>query len=275
MAQAHADDSLRRYLDEIGRYPLLSRAEEVQLAKRLAAGDADARRRLIESNLRLVVAIAKSYRSGSAELLDLVQEGTIGLMGAVDRYDWRRGAKFSSYAAWWIRHGIFEALAASSQPIRLPDSVRARIHDVRKAERTLAATLGREPSVAEVAQTVGLSVDQVLEAQAAGMPVGSLDELFGDEDRSAVDAIADPNAPDPLQELVDVTPSLDLAPTLERLPERSRNVIELRFGLRDGVARTADSVADELGVSRERVRQIEQFALRKLAAEADRLQQAA
>src|SRR5262249_38997563 len=117
-----AEDSLRLYLNEIGRYPLLTRAQEVQLAKRVQAGDPDARRRLIESNLRLVVSIAKSYRSSSVELLDLVQEGTLGLMRAADRYDWRRDTKFSTYAAWWIRHGIVQALAAGTQPIRIPDS---------------------------------------------------------------------------------------------------------------------------------------------------------
>jgi RNA polymerase primary sigma factor len=271
-----AEDSLRRYLNEIGRYPLLTRAQEVQLAKRVEAGDPSARQRLIESNLRLVVAIARTYHSPSLELLDLVQEGTLGLMRAVERYDWRRGTKFSTYAAWWIRHGIVQALANGAHPIRIPDSVRARVSEINATERTLTARLGRRPSVAEIADELELSCDQVLEARAAAQPVGSLDEPVGsDRELQYADVLADPNAPDPLQALLDETPAIDLEETLSRLPERSRQVIELRFGLRDGVARTADSVADELGVARERVRQIELHTLRKLAAEAAPIARAA
>jgi RNA polymerase nonessential primary-like sigma factor len=170
--------------------------------------------------------IAKTYRSGSVELLDLVQEGTLGLMRGVDRYDWRRETKFSTYAAWWIGHGIVQALAAGSRPIRLPGPVRTRMVRVLRAERELAAELGRTPSVAEIAVTLDLSDEQVLEARAAALP-------------------------------------------------RSRTVIELRYGLRDGVARTADSVADELGVARERVRQVELETLRTLAADAESVAQAA
>jgi len=269
-----ADDSLRRYLNEIGRYPLLTRAQEVQLAKRAELGDPEARRRLIESNLRLVVSIAKTYRTGSADLLDLIQEGTIGLMRAVDRYDWRRETKFSTYAAWWIRHGIVQALAAGNQPIRLPDSVRTRMADVQRAERSLAAELGRTPSVSEIAAKLELSTEHVLEARAAAAPLSSLDEPLGEDVRFG-DVLADPNATDPLQALVDETPAIDLEATLSKLTERSRTVIELRFGLRDGVPRTADSVADELGVARERVRQIELHTLRKLAAETSPLARAA
>src|SRR5262245_14343353 len=262
-----AEDSLRQYLNEIGRYPLLTRAQEVQLAKGVEAGDPDARRRLIESNLRLVVTIAKTYRSSSVDLLDLVQEGTLGLMRAVDRYDWRRETKFSTYAAWWIRHGIVQALGANAQPIRLPDSVRSRMSEVKKSERELTAKLGRRPSVAEIAEELELDVDQVLEVRAAAQPIGSLDERVVDGDRQYADVLADPNAPDPLQTLCDEVPVIDLEENLSRLPARSRRVIELRFGLADGVARTADSVADELGVARERVRQIELHSLRKLAAD--------
>jgi RNA polymerase primary sigma factor len=265
--ESATDDSLRRYMNEIARFPLLTRADEVRLAKRVEAGDREARQRLIESNLRLVVTIARTYRSGSVDLLDLVQEGTLGLMRAAEKFDWRRETKFSTYAAWWIRHGIVQALAANTQPIRLPDSVRARIADVQRAERALAAALGRRPSVPEIAGELDLSVEQVLEARAAAMPVSSLNAATADGDRDYADSLADPNAADPLQTLVDETPAIDLEGTLSRLPERSRRVIELRYGLRDGVARTADSVADELGVARERVRQIELQTLRRLAAE--------
>jgi RNA polymerase primary sigma factor len=263
-----ADDSLRQYLNEIGRYPLLTRAQEVQLAKRVEAGDHAARQRLIESNLRLVVAIARGYRSSSVDLLDLVQEGTLGLMRAVDRYDWRRETKFSTYASWWIRHGIVQALAAGSHPIRLPDSMRARIADVQRAERMLTARLNRRPSVTEIAAELELTTQQVSEARSAAQPVGSLDEPLGtDRELQVADVLADPNAVDPLQSLVDETTQSDLEERLRRLPERSRRVIELRYGLADGVARTADAVADELGVARERVRQIELQTIRKLAAD--------
>jgi RNA polymerase primary sigma factor len=267
-ANGNTEDSLRHYLNEIGRCPLLSRAEEVQLAKRIEAGDDAARRRMIESNLRLVVSIAKTYRSDTVELLDLIQEGTLGLMKAVDRYDWRRGTKFSTYAAWWIRHGIVQALTAGSNQIRVPDSVRERVADVQRAERTLSASLGRRPSVAEIADSLDLSVEQVLEARAAAQPVGSLDAPIGGErELQYADVLADPNAADPLQSLVDEEPVIDLEAELSRLPERTRRVIELRYGLNDGVSRTADAVAAELGVARERVRQIELSTLRKLGAE--------
>jgi len=271
------DDGLRRFLNQMGSYPLLTRAEEVQLAKRIEAGDPAARRRLVECNLRLVVTIAKSYRSASVDFLDLIQEGTLGLMQAADRYDWRRDTKFSTYAAWWIRHGIVQAYATGSQPIRIPESVRARAAAVRKTERALNAELGRTASAAEIAAKLDLTVEQVLEARAAGQPVGSIHEpARGDEgERQYAEVLADPNTPDPLQALIDETPPIDLEETLKRLPERSRTVIELRFGLRDGIARTADSVADELGVARERVRQIELKTLRRRAAESGSLPRAA
>jgi RNA polymerase primary sigma factor len=273
--EAATEDSLRRYLDEIGRYPLLTRAQEVQLAKRVEAGDGEARRRLVESNLRLVVTIARSYQRSGIDLLDLIQEGTLGLMRAAERYDWRRDVKFSTYAAWWIRHAVVQALG-STAAIRLPDSVQSRVADVQRAERMLAAELCRRPSVSEIADELELTVDQVLDARAAAQPVGSLDEpLRTDGERQYADVLADPNAPDPLQRLVDEMPAFDLQSSLRRLPERSRTVIELRFGLRDGVARTADSVADELGVARERVRQIELQTLRRLAAEGGSMSQAA
>jgi len=271
-----ADDSLHTYLAEIARYPLLTRAQELQLAKRIEAGDGSARRRLIESNLRLVVTIAKTYRSGSIELLDLIQEGTLGLTRAADRYDWRRETKFSTYAAWWIRCEIIKALAASAQPIRLPHSVRARIADVQRAERTLTAELGRCPNLDELAAQLDLGIGQILEAQAAAMPVRSLDErASADGDLTYVDLLADPNAADPLTVLVDETPAIDLEQALADLPERSRTVLELRFGLRDGVPRTADAVADQLGLARERIRQIELHTLRKLGAAADPVVRAA
>jgi RNA polymerase primary sigma factor len=267
------EDSLRRYLAEIGRYPLLTRAEEVQLAKRVEAGDPVARRRLTESNLRLVVALARNYRAAGLDLLDLVQEGTLGLMKAVEKYDWRRGVKFSTYAAWWIRHGIVQALGAAA-PIRVPDSVRERLAEIRSAERELTALLGRPPSVAELADELELTPAQIVDTRAALQPLSSLDDTVGmdgaEGDVRFTDVIADPNAEDPLQSLVEDAEERDLAARLRALPERPRQVIELRFGLRDGVPQTADAVAAELGLARERVRQIELDALRKLGASAKR-----
>ena len=261
-----AEDSLRRYLNEIGRVPLLTRAEEVQLAKRVEAGDPAARERLIESNLRLVFTIAKSYRTRGLDLLDLVQEGTLGLMKAVDRYDWRRGTKFSTYAAWWIRSGIIEALGASSHPIRLPESVRERAAAVERTERALTARYGRRPTIAAIAAALELRPSDVVGARAATQPCGSLDESVGaDGELRHADLLPDPNAVDPLQSLVDEASEGELETHLRTLPERSRQVLELRFGLRDSVAHTADEVAARLGLARERVRQIELHALRRLS----------
>jgi RNA polymerase primary sigma factor len=263
---AAAEDSLRRYLTEIGRYPLLTRAEEVQLSKRVEAGDPAAKQRLIESNLRLVVTIAKTYRSGALDLLDLIQEGTIGLMKAVERYDWRRGTKFSTYAAWWIRSGIIDALGATA-PIRLPESVRERAADVHRAEQALMARLERRPSAAEIAAELDLTPAQVVDARAAAQPVGSLDVPVGAEgDLLHSDLLADPNTPDPLQSLIDEADADELEALLGLLSERQRLVIELRFGLGSDEPRTAEAVAGELGLARERVRQIELHALRRLGA---------
>jgi RNA polymerase primary sigma factor len=257
-------DTLQAYLQEIGRYPLLTRAEEVRLAKRVEAGDESARRRMTEANLRLVVTIAKTYHRPGVDLLDLIQEGTVGLMSAVDRYDWRRDVKFSTYAAWWIRHGIAQAVALA-RPFRVPDSILDRAEEVRAAERELTARFGRQPSTSEVADLLGLTTHQVDEARAALQPISSLHEPLESEDTQRIDMLADPNATDPVDVVTEEPHEQLLRERLARLPERGRTVIELRFGLRDGVAHTADAVAAELGVTHERVRQIELHALGKLA----------
>jgi RNA polymerase primary sigma factor len=263
---ARSSDSLRRYLDEIGRYPLLSAEEEVELAKRIESGDPAARQSLVTANLRLVVTIAKSYPTHKADLLDLIQEGTLGLMQAADRFDWRQGTRFSTYAAPWIRNGIVKALTTAMHPIRLPDGVRARFRAIREAESRLAAALGRQPSTAEIADELGLTRKQVQDAVAAGAPVASLDEPSGpDRSESYAERLADASTGDPLQVLIDNQPQLDLEQTLGRLPDRSRTILELRLGLRDGVTRTSDAVAAELGLARQRVRQIELMKLRRLA----------
>jgi RNA polymerase sigma factor (sigma-70 family) len=265
---AIGSDSWRVYLNQIRRYPLLTRFQEIQLAREVAAGDPVARRRMIESNLRLVVAIARHYRSGGEELLELVQEGTLGLMRAVDLYDWRRETKFSTYAAWWIRHTIVRALVRSRQPIRLPDSLRARIAQVHRTEAVLTARLSRPPTAAEVATMLDLTLAQVDEARAAAFPVRSLDAPVDENgDASYWDIVADPGAPDPLQVLLDADSDFEIDDRLRQLPARSRRVIELRYGLQGGAARTAESVAQELGLARERVRQIELQTLRALATD--------
>lgn len=270
MSTALAHDSLDTYLSEIGRYPLLTRAEEVELARRVEAGDGSARQRLIESNLRLVVAIAKPYRGRGIDLLDLIQEGTIGLCRAVEKYDWRRETKFSTYASWWIRHGIVEALSRG-RAIRLPGPVAERAAMIRAAERDLRARLCREPLVAEIADELGLSRAEVLDARVAIQPLSSLDEpTTSDADGCLVDLIADPGTADFAETLTDNDDHEALQQKLRSLPDRWRHVIELRYGLRDGVTRTADAVAAELGVTRERARQIELNALRKLSASAAR-----
>jgi RNA polymerase primary sigma factor len=266
MSQLLTKDSLDQYLDEIGRYPLLTRAQEVQLAKRVEAGDTTARQRMIESNLRLVVTIAKSYRGRGVDLLDLIQEGTIGLMRAVERYDWRQGTKLSTYAAWWIRHAVSQA-AAQARPVRVPGSLVERATLVRQAERDLGARLGREPSAREIAAALELTCEQVAEARAALQPVSSLDDpLASDSDATVADLLVDPATPDPIESLVEQSREEALEATLGELPERGRRVIQLRFGLGDGVVRTADAIAAELGVTRERVRQIELRSLRELAS---------
>jgi RNA polymerase primary sigma factor len=260
------EDSLGTYLRQISRCPLLTRTQELALAKRAQAGDRDARSRLIESNLRLVVSIARTYRSGTLDLLDLIQEGTIGLMRAVELYDARRGARLSTYAGPWIRHGIHRAIRTAEGTIRIPDSVQERIASVRAAEGSMTASLGRRPSVAEVADALDCSVERVLETRTAAQPVASLDAAVDAAgDLRLCDTVADARATDPLELLLDETPDMDVPAALQRLPDRSRRVIELRYGLRDGVPRTADAVAAELGVARERVRTIELHTLRKLA----------
>jgi len=264
MSAMLTDDLLGTYLREISRTPLLTRAQEVQLAKHIEAGDPAARNRMIEANLRLVVAIAKGYRGRGLELIDLIQEGTLGLVRAVDGYDWRRGTKFSTYAAWWIKSGITEAIGRA-RPIRLPAPVVQRAFAVRRAEAALVSRLGRVATASEIAAELGLSVDEVDEARAAFAPVSSLDEpLAGDDKATRVDLLVDSATPDPLDSLVAEAREQELAELLDELPERGRRVVELRFGLHDGVVQTADTVAAELGVTRERVRQIELHALRQL-----------
>jgi RNA polymerase primary sigma factor len=265
-----ADDTLNLYLSDIARHTLLTRFEEIELSRRIAAGDASARRRMVESNLRLVVAIARTFRGRGLDLLDLIQEGTVGLMSAVDRYDGRRGTRFSTYAGWWIKHEIMRALAESGRTIRLPESMLNRLADVRRAEGRLTAQNGRPPSIGEIAEECELTVDQVVDALAAPQQVSSLDAPLADDgELSRLDAVADEHAGDPSDALTDDDTSRELVARLDCLTDRGRLVLELRYGLRDGLARTTEAVAAELGVTRQRARHLELSAIRTLSAHVD------
>ena len=259
-------DSLERFLQEIGRYPLLTKVEEVQLAKRVEAGDMLAKRRMIESNLRLVVSIAKNYRGQGLGFLDLIQEGILGLIRAVEKFDWRRDLKFSTYATWWIRQAVARALADKSRTIRLPVHVVERLQKVNRAERTLMLRLQREPSDEEIAAESKLPLEQVRVVRSAARSAMSLDEPIGDSGESSMsEVLADDNAIDPV-DFVDSSRRLEtLAQALETLSDRRRRVLVLRYGLDGGDQRTLDDIASELGLTRERVRQIEVETLGQLS----------
>jgi RNA polymerase primary sigma factor len=260
-AEATKDAALTSYMTEVGRHPLLTRPEEIRLAKRIEAGDPGARQQMIEANLRLVVTIAKRYRGHGLEFLDLIQEGNFGLMRAVDKFDWRRDAKFSTYAGWWIRAAIGRALSDTSRTIRIPVSLLERLVKIRRAEEALRARLGREPSGEEVAREAALTHEQLLEARAAIRPTTSL-EASAEHGEFAAELVVDESATDHEADAEDNP----LSRALDELPERRRRVLELRYGLGERAPRTVQAVARELGLTRERVRQIEIAALRGLAS---------
>ncbi|MDQ7820596.1 MAG: sigma-70 family RNA polymerase sigma factor [Armatimonadota bacterium] len=260
-----ADDPVRLYLSEIGRVPLLTREEEVALARRAAAGDPEARRRLIEANLRLVVSVAKKYAGRGMDLMDLVQEGNRGLMRAVEKFDWRRGYKFSTYATWWIRQAITRALADQSRTIRLPVHVIETRNRILRAARALAQRLGHEPTPAELAQAVRIPAARVEEILRAGQELASLDAPTDDEgDSHLQDFVADPDSLDPEEIAARASLRQQLEEVLDTLTPRERLVLRRRFGLSGEGPQTLEQVGRELGVTRERVRQIEARALRKL-----------
>jgi RNA polymerase primary sigma factor len=263
-------DSLERFLSEIGRYPLLTKVEEIQLAKRVEAGDMLAKRRMVESNLRLVVSIAKNYRGQGLGFLDLIQEGILGLIRAVEKFDWRRDLKFSTYATWWIRQAVARALADKSRTIRLPVHVVERLQKVNRAERTLMLRLQREPNEDEIAAESKLPIEQVLEVRSAARSPISLEEPVGDEGESSFsDFLADTDAIDPSDAVADRLRHETLQLGLETLHERNRRVLELRYGLDGRDPRTLDEIGREFGLTRERIRQIEVEALRDLAQMGD------
>jgi RNA polymerase primary sigma factor len=262
-------DGLTLFLQRAGRYPLLTAVEEVALAKRVERGDAAAKERMINSNLRLVVSIAKRYQGGGLPLMDLVQEGVIGLNRAVEKFDWRRGFKFSTYATWWIRQACQRALSGQSTTIRVPTHVNERRSKIFRASRQLAAQLDREPTRAELAEATGLAPKHVDEAlDAAEAPVSLNQPVASDGDGELGDLFSDPSAADPAEEGTASAERQEIRRALGALPERERRVVERRFGF-EGEPASLESIGSELGISRERVRQLEEAAFAHLADELD------
>ena len=258
-------DSLQLFLNEIGRYPLLTAAEEVELAKRIERGDRDAKEQMINSNLRLVVSIAKRYQGHGLSLLDLIQEGILGLIRAVEKFDWRRGYKFSTYATWWIRQAVQRGYQNRSRTIRVPVHVAELERRAARTERELTGRLGRAPTEEEVAEAAKIPIAKLRDARDAVRMLTSLDLPIGEDGTATLgDLVAAPQE-DPIAELSLSLEDDALARALDDLTEQQRRVIELRFGLSGGEPVPLQAVGDELGVTRERVRQIERDALERLA----------
>ena len=262
---AATTDALQLFLNEIRRYPLLDAAEEVDLSKRIEQGDLGAKERMINSNLRLVVSIAKKYQGQELSLLDLIQEGIFGLIRASEKFDWRRGYKFSTYATFWIRQAIQRGLANKARTIRIPVHIGQRERKIVRAERELSAKLGREPTDDEIAREAELPLDQVEEVRDAARTVTSLDRPVGEEGDTALGDLLEGGTP-PVDQEVEVSLSEELLRrTIEELPEIERDVIRLRFGLSGDDPAPLRETGRRLGISAERVRQIESRALKRLA----------
>ena len=259
------DDPVRSYLKEIGRVPLLKSAEEVALAQRIEQGDEEAKRHLIEANLRLVVSIAKKYVGRGMDFLDLIQEGNRGLIRAVEKFDWRRGYKFSTYATWWIRQAITRAIADQARTIRIPVHMTDTVNKVTRVSRQLLQKLGRDPTPEEIGKVMGVSGQRVREIlRAAEQPVSLETPVGGDGDSALGDFIRDESELPPEEAVSYTVLREEVEEVLQMLAPRERRVLRLRFGLEDGRPRTLEEVGGEFGVTRERIRQIESKALRRL-----------
>jgi RNA polymerase primary sigma factor len=275
VAMSGSADSLQLFLADVGRHKLLTAADEVMLAKRIERGDVTAKRHMIESNLRLVVSIAKGYRGLGVPFLDLIQEGTLGLNRAVEKFDWRRGYKFSTYATWWIRQSVQRAVANHARTIRVPVHVVERQQKLSRAARRLEVELGREATKEELAEATGLPMQHVDEALGAANASVSLNQTVGAEDEGELgDLFADREAVDPFDEAEESLRRQGVRRALEALPERERRILELRFGF-EGEPWTLEAIGNELDLTRERVRQLEGQALSRLGALRDLISVAA
>ncbi len=259
-------DALQLFLREAGKHALLTAAQEVELAKKIERGDMLAKQRMIQSNLRLVVSIAKNYRNQGLPFLDLIQEGTLGLIRAVEKFDWRRGYKFSTYATWWIRQAVARALADKARTIRMPVHIVELMQKMNRAERTLWMELGREPTLEEIAEEASLPIEQAREVKAAARASASLDQPVGEQEDAVFGDFVAGDEPLP-EERVEVSlRSQALAVALQALPDRERMVLVLRYGLVDEEPKTLEEIGKRLGLTRERIRQIELESLRRLAS---------
>jgi RNA polymerase primary sigma factor len=267
-AAAHetTTDALQLFLREAGRHQLLTAPQEVELAKKIERGDMQAKQQMIQSNLRLVVSIAKNYRNQGLPFLDLIQEGTLGLIRAVEKFDWRRGFKFSTYATWWIRQAVARALADKARTIRMPVHIVERLQKMNRAERTLWTQLGREPTLEEIADEASLPLQQALEVRAAARASTSLDQPVGETEDAVFGDFVAGDGPLPEEQVELSLRSQALKEALAALSERERHVVVLRYGLADAEPKTLEEIGRRLGLTRERVRQIELDSLKRLAS---------
>ena len=264
-AEYSLDDPVRMYLKEIGQVKLLSAEEEVELAKRVSEGDQDAKNKLTEANLRLVVSIAKKYSGRGLHILDLIQEGNTGLIRAVDKFDWTKGNKFSTYATWWIRQAITRAIADQARTIRVPVHMVEVINKATRCNRKLVQELGREPTVEEIAKELNLPVEKIIEANRTAADTLSLDTPVGDEEDTSIGSfVEDERTPGPADATSNALLAEALKEILDTLTEREADVLRMRFGMYDGRTHTLEEVGQIFGVTRERIRQIENKAIRKL-----------
>jgi len=258
-------DSLQLFLKDIGKVDLLTAAQEVELAKRIERGEHQAKQAMVEANLRLVVSIAKRYRNQGLPFLDLIQEGTIGLVRAAEKFDHRRGFKFSTYATWWIRQAVARALADKARTIRMPVHIVERLQKMNRAERTLWTQLGREPTLEEIAEEASLPIQQAHEVRAAARASASLDQPVGEAEDAVFGDFVAGDDPLPEEEVEVSLRSQALSAALLSLQERERQVLVLRYGLDDSEPKTLEEIGRRLGLTRERVRQIELESLRRLS----------